>query len=270
VELDFDIPPVSSCAVCGQPGCPGCVRSPAKTEARLEGGIRFEQPRGSLSERLVQTALESVSDPAQMFGIRLRGASRRHAWAFAWLSEGLALLSVFAFCLGIFSLGFPKISRELLSLRGAYVVVLLAYVFAVAFLVLVHWLWGLALDFGMAGRVREEGELSAEGVSARALGVQFGLYACGWDLITSPLGLVLVWRNVPRGARGDALLGALRAPQVAIRVYFVAALALSEAEARVAQRRALALALGWLGITFLVVLGGSFWFLWRSALGLAG
>jgi hypothetical protein len=273
MDRDSDFPPVTSCAVCGQASCPGCPPAQVQREVRSGDELFFERHTLSLRLRLVTTALESSSSPERMFGRRLRGANLKDAWLFAWLSEGLALGSLFVVGLSIFAVGFPKIFAELLGMRGAYAFVGAAYVAAVGFLVGVHWLWGLALDYGAAafpeGSSEGSGTSPAVAIASRS-GVQFGLYACGWDLVTSPLGLVLVWLHVPRGQRRSALVGALRAPQIALRVYFLDALALSEPRARVAQRRALAVALVAFGVTLVVFFVGSFWLLWASDLGLAG
>jgi hypothetical protein len=52
----------------------------------------------------------------------------------------------------------------------------------VAFMVIAHAAYGVALD--IAARDRS--------VRRRGRGLRFGLYACGWDLVTLPLGLAVV------------------------------------------------------------------------------
>lgn len=264
MDADLDVPPVSCCAVCGQNGCSGCLPQDER-QLRAESGILFERTDLELSERFVRTTLESALAPAQMFGGRLLGPGAWPAFRYAVLSEALAIGSLLV-PLGVaLALLFPKVAVQLAFLPGAWLTMWVAYVFFVMFLLLVHWLWGLALDFGSSpGGARG----ASPGGAALRQGVRFGLYACGWDLITSPAGLLFVWKNVPAGERSEALWGALRAPRVAVTAYFRDALQLSEPEIRRAERRALAVAGVMFGIFLLFALGSAFWFIFSDELGL--
>ena len=89
-------------------------------------------------------------------------------------------------------------------------------------------------------------------------GARFGLYACGWDLMTSPLGVVCAL--LLRGpVRGLAPIGAAaRAARPAQRAYLTACRGFDEAAGRRALRLAMVVvgaAVGALGI-------GLFYALW--------
>ena len=66
-------------------------------------------------------------------------------------------------------------------------------------MVAIHALHGLALDVG----AKRQGSRAR-----RARGLRFGLYACGWDLVTLPLGLALV--AILEGPRAALRNGAVR------------------------------------------------------------
>ena len=74
----------------------------------------------------------------------------------------------------------------------------------IGFMLLVHLLWGVGLELALVWR-------GARRDLARS--VTFALYACGWDLLTSPLGaLLLVCSAGPRAGFLE-LRSAMRVPQ---------------------------------------------------------
>ena len=86
-----------------------------------------------------------------------------------------------------------------------------AALFALALLmVLLHVLWGLCIELGVA---------TTGGRARFAQGLRFGLYACGWDLVTSPAGLV--GSLISRGFTGAwrPVIQAARVPRAALRAY---------------------------------------------------
>ncbi len=101
-------------------------------------------------------------------------------------------------------------------------------------MVALHAAHGVGLDLG-ARRL---------GAKKRGRGLRFGLYACGWDLVTLPLGLAVV-------AIGDGLGDALRTaplsltvPSRAARAYLIGVHRLDEAEAKRAARFAVLVSIG--------------------------
>jgi hypothetical protein len=100
----------------------------------------------------------------------------------------------------------------------------------------------------------------AAGSRKRGRGLRFGLYACGWDLVTLPLGLLLVLATEGVGATKRAAGLALSVPVQATRAYLSGVHALNPEGARRAAARAnlhtgLA-ALGLLALTAVLVAFG--------------
>jgi hypothetical protein len=90
-------------------------------------------------------------------------------------------------------------------------------------MVALHALYGICLDLG----ARRVGALTR-----RSRGLRFGLYACGWDLVTLPLGwLVVAITEGPRAALAIPALG-LTIPARAARAYLRGVHQLEEARAR--------------------------------------
>jgi hypothetical protein len=262
MDPDLDVPPVSSCALCGRFGCPGCAPEPKGSRAILKSAVAFERAELELKERLVQTTLDSVCTPGLMFGRGLCGPTQAAALKYAVLTEGLAVGSLLVVAFVALGMLFPKIASELFWTAGFWWLALGGYVSMVTFLVLVHWFWGLALDFGVAARKAKPADGTL--VAMPRQGVRFGLYACGWDLVTSPIGLVLVHQRLPKGERTEAVVGALRAPRIALRAFLHDALGLSDAEAGQAQLRALIV--GMLGLLAFLALSivTALALLWRA------
>jgi hypothetical protein len=97
-----------------------------------------------------------------------------------------------------------------------------------AMMVGLHVLHGLAIDRA-AQRF---------GSKKRGRGVRFGLYACGWDLVTLPLGLLVVALGDGPTAAGKALGAALTTPALATRAYLGGFHALDPQRVRAAARHA--------------------------------
>jgi hypothetical protein len=107
-------------------------------------------------------------------------------------------------------------------------------------MVLLHLLWGAGLELG----------LRLQGHPVRlAWTLRYALYACGWDLLTSPIGLLTssVSRGLVQGLR-DVREG-VRIPKHATRAYLIFARCAPERSARGALRTAALL-------TGTVVVGG--------------
>jgi hypothetical protein len=95
-------------------------------------------------------------------------------------------------------------------------------------MVVLHVIHGLAID--RAAR--------RAGSRKRGRGLRFGLYACGWDLVTLPLGLFAVALSDGPTAAGRALGAALTTPAIATRAYLGGFHALDPERARAAARHA--------------------------------
>jgi hypothetical protein len=174
--------------------------------------LPWEDAERPWRSRLWQTALASSLEPRCFFGELPSGAVEA-ALAFAIWAEALALGST-GLCAGLLLwLAAPEFAHALFASWAARGVLVALWVGSVPVMLCLHVLWGVSLDAG-AGRAARRGSW--------AQGVRFGLYACGWDLITSPAGaLIVLFTRGPR--RGWASLGAaVRAPRLAQRAYLEA------------------------------------------------
>jgi hypothetical protein len=110
-------------------------------------------------------------------------------------------------------------------------------------MVVLHALHGLMID--RAAR--------RHGSRKRGRGLRFGLYACGWDLVTLPLGLIVVALGDGPAAAGRAAAAAVTTPSAATRAYLGGFHALDRERAQKAARRAgrTTAALGCVGLILL-------------------
>jgi hypothetical protein len=113
-------------------------------------------------------------------------------------------------------------------------------------MVALHVVHGVAID--RAAR--------SVGSRRRGRGVRFGLYSCGWDLVTLPLGLLAVALGDGPTAAGRALAAALTTPSLATRAYLGGCHALDPARVRSAARHAARLTalFACVGLAFLVTI----------------
>jgi hypothetical protein len=113
-----------------------------------------------------------------------------------------------------------------------------------ALMIVLHALHGVLVD--RAAR--------ALGSKKRGRGLRFGLYACGWDLVTLPIGLLVVALTEGLSATKRAAGLAVSIPSQATRAYLTGVHALPPEQAKRAASRANAeTALGALGM--LAVIG---------------
>ncbi|HEX2882031.1 MAG TPA: hypothetical protein VHO25_21075 [Polyangiaceae bacterium] len=156
---------------------------------------------------LWRTALQ-VTVQAERVGATFLGQGVMRAALFAFLAELIAIGSL-AVTLGLLVVVlFPKQVFAAL-LDAVFVMDVLRITTGIVVglasaLVLLHWLWTLGTELGawrndLPRRVRT--------------GLALSGYSCGWDLITSPFGILAVlftrgWRNI-----GPTLNAALRAPR---------------------------------------------------------
>lgn len=205
---DGEVPPMVSCAVCRRQDCPGCAES--TSPAQLVGSrLAWESGSGHWMRRLWFTALASSTEPARTFG-ELPEGRVGPALSFALLAETLAVGSLASlsalFALLLAPELFARVFSTPLVVVGAAGLVLGLSLVMVA----LHLSWGLCLELG-AG---------STGGSARfRQGMRFGLYACGWDLLTSPAGVIE--GLLSRGFVGAwwPIVQAVRVPRAALRAY---------------------------------------------------
>jgi len=180
---------------------------------------------------LVLTALHTAHPDQACFRQRQSGSLLR-ALHFALVAETLAISSfALPWALGFCGL-FPALALRLLrspqalSLSGLLMGVLILGV------VVLHMGWGGALEWAIARR----------GVPrAYALGQRFGFYACGWDLLSSPAGLILVSAFHGAGAARGALLAGIAVPRQALTAYLEEGRAIAAAQHRAVVRTCFAI-----------------------------
>lgn len=227
----IDVPAAVVCAACGDPDCPGCAIDEKTHQSGVVAIIPWERPGVGFWRRLWQTATLATVHARTFFGA-IPDGDVSTALSFALLSETFAVggLAIGVSLVSLLCLPtLPTLLLEDPSLRST---VLRGAGFGAFMLVLamvgLHALHGAALD--IAAR-RFGGRSSGRGL-------RFGLYACGWDLITLPFGLLITALISGFGAaRAAAPLG-LTAPLQAAEAYLIGQHGLSAELARRAARRA--------------------------------
>lgn len=178
---------------------------PLPTDVQSSTELPWEKGIGWVS--LWRTALQ-VTVQAEQVGATFLGQGAMRAALFAFVAELLAVGSM-AVTLGLLVVvAFPKQVFAAL-LDATFVIEVLRtstgiVVGLATALVLLHWLWTLGTEMGalrndLPRRVRT--------------GLALSGYSCGWDLITSPFGIIAIlitrgWRSIV-----PTLQAALRAPR---------------------------------------------------------
>ena len=260
VDLELiDFPAAVVCATCGAGDCPGCHDERVTGHSGVVVFVPWERAGGVLGRFWATT--RASTDGAEAFFAGLPDGPLGTALSYALVAELVAVGSSLALCfaMGVTLLwvAFPAWATFLL--HGPATQLALARVFVVmvttftALLVAAHALHGFELD-------RAAGKTGAKRALSRA--VRFGLYAAGWDVVTSPIGaLVTLLVSGPRAvaslpehafrtpgrATGAMLRGlyrldgdralqvrraAMRTTMAASVVFILAALAIAAASAR--------------------------------------
>jgi hypothetical protein len=179
-----EVPAAVVCATCGLPECNCDVDRPSAFSGVM-AIVPWERPGGTVLSRLWATAKLGTLSPAAFFSALPPGGVVAPL-AFAVLSETLAALGLCATFGGLGLLVVPALGAELLhnpALQGYLVHGIAWGVPGLSLaMVLLHAAHGVALD----ASARREGSRQS------GRGLRFGLYACGWDLVTLPLGLLLL------------------------------------------------------------------------------
>ena len=226
-----EVPATVVCAVCGTPDCLGCAVDEPTNASGVVAIIPWERPGVGFFRRLWQTSTLATVHARTFFGA-LPDGDVSPALAFALVCETFAVTGLG--CAGaLLALAFlPELPRLMLedpSLRRLVLRGTLSGIFVLMLaMVSVHAAHGVALD------------LAARRLGGRRTGrgLRFGLYACGWDLITLPFGLLTTALvDGMTAARRAAPLG-LTAPLQAAEAYLIGLHGLTPDTARRAARRA--------------------------------
>jgi hypothetical protein len=243
----MDVPAAVVCAVCGDAECAGCAGLDEPTNASgVLAIVPWERPGASATRRLWTTAKLTTQSSETFFGA-LPDGDPVAALRFALICEVLAVTGLCVALVPVALLFAPWLATAVVhdpalrTLLGRALACAIPGVGLV--MVAVHAAHGIGLDLGAR----------RQGAQRRGRGLRFGLYACGWDLVTLPLGLALI-------AIGDGMGAALRAaplsltvPGRAARAYLIGVQRLDEQQAGRAARFALAVSVGALALVAAIV-----------------
>lgn len=225
-----EVPAAVVCVTCGLSECNCDVDRPSSFSG-VVAIVPWERPSGSVPSRLWATAKLATLSPDSFFPALPPGALLAPL-SFALIAELLAAAGLTA-TLGAAALALvPGLFTELVENAALRRAVLTAVAWGVPGLTLamvsLHAGHGLALD----ASARRQGSKQA------GRGLRFGLYSCGWDLVTLPLGLLVLtltdglWSALRHSARG------LTAPNTAAMAYLSHVHRFEPAVALRASRRA--------------------------------
>lgn len=225
----FDVPAAVLCAVCGQADCPGCM--PADEDASgVVAIIPWERPGAGTWSRMWATALATTQGAEAFFGA-IPDGPLPPAMRFAVLCEVLAVASMVAALLPIAALALPNLAFQVIADPNMRQRALQWFVIGVPalalWMVIAHASHGAALDVG-ARRVG--------GRPQRRRALRYGLYACGWDLMTGPLGAVWVLFSKGMKATGEVMGLAMTVPGKASRALLSGVYGLPEEDVNRAYR----------------------------------
>lgn len=243
-----DVPAAVVCANCGKPECAGCLPIDEPTHASgVVAIVPWERPGQSVLSRLWATARMATLSHRELFSGMPEGGLVAPL-AFALLAESLAAIGLGLCAAGALALA-PDFIGVVLADPVLRSILFRAFGYGlpgiVVLMIVLHTLHGVVVD--RAARWA--------GSQRRGRGVRFGLYACGWDLVTLPLGLLLVLLTEGLGAARSATGAALTVPAAATRAYLAGIHHLDPERAKHASRRAGRMMIAW--IFALLILGGS-------------
>lgn len=201
VELELlDFPAAVVCATCGSGDCPGCADERVTGHSGVVVFVPWERAGGFFGRFWATT--RASTDGAEAFFSGLPDGPVGPALSFALVAELVAVGSSLGLCsalgVGVAWAALPAWASYLWSdsaTRLAFARSLVVMVASFTWLLVgVHALHGWLLD-------RAAARTGARRATSRAL--RFGLYAAGWDVVTSPLGaLVTLLIAGPRAALG--------------------------------------------------------------------
>ncbi len=205
----LEVPPTVACVICGRSTCDGCApRASPGDEERRNCPLPWERSSPTLAA-LVDTALLTAEKPYLSFGRLGSFSGLGRAFLFAMVCEVLAISSFAGLATALLLWQAPRFTHNLFSDPRAWLILVSLIVSCALGMVALH---------AAGGDYLERGVRRAGGTRDVQLGMRFGFYACGWDLLTSPIGVVFCL--VSRGRKFFApLLSASRVPRRAMRAY---------------------------------------------------
>jgi hypothetical protein len=179
-----DVPAAVVCVRCGETDCPGCEHE--QSRSGIVAIVAWERTQVPVLARLWSTARSTTRDAETFFEL-LPDGPILPALRFAAISEMLASVAWLSMLVPIALVVAPQWLHHIVFDPAARLVALKAIVLGVpafaGLLLLLHATHGLSID---VGAVRNGSR------RARSRALRFGLYACGWDLVMSPIGALVV------------------------------------------------------------------------------
>lgn len=228
-----EVPATVVCATCGLPDCSCEVDRPSAFSG-VVAIVPWERPGGTLLSRLWATAKLATLSPGPFFSALPPGGVVAPLM-FAALAELLSALGLVVTLTALGLLVLPAFGTTLLGspalLRLAGQIVAWGVPGLALGMVLLHAGHGAALD----AAARREGSLQL------GRGLRFGFYSCGWDLVTLPLGLLMLMFTDGLGTALRHSARGLTAPNQAALAYLGHVHRFEREQALRASRRAVGL-----------------------------
>jgi hypothetical protein len=179
-----DVPAAVVCMLCGESDCLGCENE--QSRSGIVSIVAWERVAVPVLARLWSTARSTTRDAEGFFELMPDGPVMP-ALRFAAMCELLASGAMLLVALAVAAVVAPEWLRHLAMDGHARSVALRVLVLGVpafaGLLVVAHAAHGLSIDVGATKN---------GGRQARSRALRFGLYACGWDLVIGPIGVVVV------------------------------------------------------------------------------
>jgi hypothetical protein len=182
-----DVPAAVVCALCGDADCLGCQHE--QSRSGIVQIVAWERAQARGATRDAESFFELLPDGPLLPALRFAATCEMLA-SLAWLALIVPIALVVA-PHWVHDVVFDPVMRA----TALKAVVLGVPAFA-GLLLLLHSTHGFSIDVGAARN---------GGRRARSRAVRFGLYACGWDLVMSPLGAVVVGVKEGVGAAFDVI-----------------------------------------------------------------
>lgn len=226
-----EVPAAVVCALCGSPDCLGCMHQEEPSHASgIVAIVPWERP-GSSPKRLWQTSKLTTLSSESFFGA-LPDGDVTPALRFAIAAELTAITGLLIIAVPVLLAFAPWLLEAISRDQTLRLLVMRAVALGVPLLafgmVLIHAAHGYGLDLG----ARRQGAK----VARTTRGVRFGLYACGWDVMTQPAGLALLACTDGISTAVKAVPLSLTVPRRAVRAYLRGAHRLDDRAAGAAAR----------------------------------
>ncbi|HEY8079481.1 MAG TPA: hypothetical protein VIF62_35365 [Labilithrix sp.] len=192
-----DVPAAVVCALCGDADCPGCEHE--QSRSGIVQIVAWERSQAPALTRLWSTARSTTRDAEGFFEL-LPDGPILPALRFAATCELLASVAWLLLIVPVALVVAPHWLHDVAFDPSTRATALKAIVLGVpafaGLLLLLHSTHGFSIDVGAAKNGARH---------ARTRALRFGLYACGWDLVMSPIGAMVVGFKEGAGAAFDVL-----------------------------------------------------------------